>query len=224
MRALRRIGFNLSTLVKTTIEGTSFFSDRLPDDIMESAEELAAVHARLVELEIVVIRGPECYQRREEGLAPAIEFIMMPGMDDIAEFHHTVGNDFILDSINLTFEDTTFTVLGAATTVTIDLSDGNDVLTISDLDNENVDGKLAKLSLFEQQIRKMTQLNDDGRGFAMGPLQDDDKSGGSITDAGRLCAPFASELTIESIDGKSVDCGLFWLNPGGIALMPVFMM
>jgi hypothetical protein len=55
-----------------------------------------------------------------------------PGVDDVIELRSVGGGQFILESLNDTFEDTTFTDPGASGSVTIDLGVGNDNLTLKD--------------------------------------------------------------------------------------------
>ncbi len=53
-----------------------------------------------------------------------------PGVDDVIELRSVGGGQFILESLNDTFEDTTFTDPGLNGSVTIDLGVGNDTITL----------------------------------------------------------------------------------------------
>ena len=65
------------------------------------------------------------------GTATDIQ-LNLPENDDLVELRHVAGNEFILVSLNDTFEDTTFTDPGSGGSVTIDLGAGQDKITLTD--------------------------------------------------------------------------------------------
>ncbi len=58
----------------------------------------------------------------------------LPSASDNLELRLVSGNSFIVDSLNGTFEDTTFTDPGSSATITINLGDGNDTISLTDLE------------------------------------------------------------------------------------------